>query len=804
MIRPGFFRPAARIAVRDLRASLARSALIVATLAIAMASIAGVRSAANVARDALDGDSRAWLAGDVGVDTIEAVNQYQKDELNRSGIDWTLVTMASTMASSDQSPDPGFISVKGVDTAVYPFYGTLILSPRRSLRETLGPDTVAVSEEVLERLEVSPGDSISVAGQSFRIAAVIQSDPTRFSNDLGIGMRCVLSREGFERLGLESSGNSIRNRILIRMSDVTRGRQILEGLFPGGAIRDYRAGYRQQTETAIAFLSLTAFLCLVLGAIGVAITVREQAEQNLAAFTVMKILGARSSQIAAIFVLQIGLMTVAAFALGIPLGMLMRNAVLALAGKYLLLPRARTAQWGVLFETAAAALIAMAPVLIQPMVLIRNVRPARVLRRDVETQPSGLFQTRFGWAVAVVSLLLFSALAYTILRSWTSALLLIAALAAGLGLAWVVTIAALRALSRPRFASARLRYAMGALSRPGNRSRILVVALSTSLALMIATLVTSGAVIRAIFDLLPYEKDSLYIARFTDSNVDRLRALLDRQPGIRKVETITVARINVRRIDDAQRFDLPYLVMCDPVAAPGALTLADDVARQFRAHVGSRIEFDARDQMLEGRVAAIRKMGANERIWSNLWIDCAPLDRRTLFHQAVVSIEPDQIAAVRRAVVTEFPTFAVITSQDVSKIVREVSEDAMALTRIVAWYAIGAGFAVLIAVIAASRRVRLREIGILSALGATSSVIRKMYTREFAAVGALSAAIASVLTCGFTTVMLSLLFHRLEIAIEWRPIAASWVIAVVLAIAGGWLPALGWLSQKPMQIMRRE
>src|ERR1700685_2491987 len=157
MIRPGFFRPAARIAVRDVRASLARSALIVTTLAIAVARIAGVRSAANVARDALDGDSRAWLAGDVGVDTIEAVDQHQKDELNRSGIDWTLVTMGSTLASSDQSPDPGFISVKGVDTAVYPFYGTLILSPPRSLRETLGPDTVAVSEEVLERLEVSPG-----------------------------------------------------------------------------------------------------------------------------------------------------------------------------------------------------------------------------------------------------------------------------------------------------------------------------------------------------------------------------------------------------------------------------------------------------------------------------------------------------------------------------------------------------------------------------------------------------------------------------------------------------------------------
>ena len=79
MIRPAFFRPAARIAIRDLRGSLARSGLIAATLAIAVASIAGVHSAANAARDALDGDSRAWLAGDIGVDTIEPVNQHQVD-----------------------------------------------------------------------------------------------------------------------------------------------------------------------------------------------------------------------------------------------------------------------------------------------------------------------------------------------------------------------------------------------------------------------------------------------------------------------------------------------------------------------------------------------------------------------------------------------------------------------------------------------------------------------------------------------------------------------------------------------------
>jgi putative ABC transport system permease protein len=773
-------------------------------MAIAVASIAGVHSAANAARDALDGDSRAWLAGDIGVDTIEPVDRDQIDQLNRIGAPWSLVTLASTMASSDQSPDPGFISVKAVDTSLYPFYGTLVLNPPRSLRETLKPDTVAVSEEVLERLQIAPGDSISLAGQSFRIAAVIQSDPTRFSNDLGIGMRCIISREGFARLGLENSGNSVRNRILIRMTDVARGRRILEDLFPGGAIRDYRAGYRQQTEGAISFLSLTAFLCLVLGAIGVAITVREHAEQSLPAFTVMRILGARSSQIAAVFFSQIALITAAAFALGIPLGFLMRASVLSLAGKYLVLPAKRDGQWMVLIETAAAALIAMAPVLIQPMLLIRNARPARVLRRDVETPSAGMFETRFGGAVAAASFLSFGILAYSMLRSWTSAVSLLAALAAGLGLAWTVTTAGFRILGRRRFTTARVRYAVSALTRPGNRSKILIVALSTSLALMIATLVTSGAVIRAIFDVLPYESDGLYIARFRDSHVDALRALLERQPGVRKIEMIAEARINIRRIDDGEIFDLPYLAVCDPHALAGQITLADDVARQFRAHVGSRIQFEARDRTMAAHVAVIRRMNPGERLWSNLAVDCRDLDRRTLFHHAVVGVAPDRIAAVRRAVVAEYPTFAVITSDDISRALREVSGDAMTLTRTIAWYAIGAGFAVLTAVIAASRRARLREIGILSALGATRSVIRKMYTLEFAAIGALSAAIASILTCGFTTVMLSLLFHRLEIAVEWRPIVVSCLIAVALAVGGGWLPALRLFSQKPLEIMRRE
>jgi putative ABC transport system permease protein len=805
-----FWRIAERLAWRDLRRSPLRSAFIMLTMALSVASICGVRSAANVARKALQSDSRAWLAGDLGVDTTEPVSDTQVDALDKLksiGIDWTLVTLASTMAASDQSPDPGFISVKAVDTAAYPFYGKVALNPDRTLKEALHADTLIASQEVLERLQVRVGDTIAVGGERFRIAALIRSDPARFSNDLGLGMRCILSRQGYARLDVDRSGISVRNRVLLRLpagSDLAGPRQLLETLIPGGSIRDYRAGYRQQTETAISFLSVTAFLALVLGAIGVAVAVREHAEHCLPTLAVMRMLGARSSQTAAVFFVQIGFMMTAAFALGVPLGFVVRVSILSLASRYLVLPPVSNWELGLIAQTAGASLLAMMPILVQPARMIRHLRPALVLRRDFETRS---LSSSKRWIAAAVSAAIFAFLAYGMLRSWSSAVLLVAALSAGVGISSTLTEIAIRALRRWTFSNrARrtplFRLGITGLCRPGHRSRTVIVALSIALALMIATFETSEAVVAAVFNILPYERNSLYIARFRDSHKDGLRAMLERQPGVESVEIITEARLRLRRVDQGDLFDLPCLVVCD--GSTSGLVLSDELARQFRARVGSRLQFESRNQTIQPAVTSIRRLTPAERVWAAMKLDCSSLDRRSLFHQAVVRIAPDRIAAVRQVVIAEYPMFAVITAEDVSETVRAVGHDAMTLARMVAWFAIGAGLSVLAAIVTSSRRARLREIGILSALGASGSTLRKLYTIEFAAIGALSAAIASILACGFTSIMLSVVFFRLKIAMEWKPILASLLVAVALTVAGGWLPTFSLLSRKPMDVMRGE
>src|SRR5579871_3933002 len=124
MDRAKLWRTTAKIAWRDLRNSGTRPLFIIAVLAASIASVSGVHSAAQGARQALETDSRAWLAGDLCIDTRDPIDREQVrqlDQLEAGGVHWTLMTTLLTTASSSESADAGLIQIKAIDPAVYPF-----------------------------------------------------------------------------------------------------------------------------------------------------------------------------------------------------------------------------------------------------------------------------------------------------------------------------------------------------------------------------------------------------------------------------------------------------------------------------------------------------------------------------------------------------------------------------------------------------------------------------------------------------------------------------------------------------------
>src|ERR1043165_8494262 len=161
---------AIRIAWREMRASRARFLFVVLAVAVGVGSLTGVRGFSRSFRHMLLAQARTLMAADMTIRVFALPNSDQQGALEglaARGVRRTWITETVTMAGSSSTPNPLLISIKAVDPAVYPFYGTVTLNPPQSLRDALKPDTVAVSEDTLVRLNVHTGDTLRIGGQDF-------------------------------------------------------------------------------------------------------------------------------------------------------------------------------------------------------------------------------------------------------------------------------------------------------------------------------------------------------------------------------------------------------------------------------------------------------------------------------------------------------------------------------------------------------------------------------------------------------------------------------------------------------------
>ena len=443
-----FWRTSARLAWRDLRGSRTRSAFIVAAMAISIASVTGVYSAASFARQHLGRDSRVWLAGDVAVDTSEPIGADQISALNvkrREGIEWTLITWTLTMARSDESPDPVLIAVKAIDPAVYPFYGATSLNPPRALADALRPDTIVVSDRAIEKLRVNVGDRIRIGGNAFVIAGVIAAEPERPNGIFGWGPRGIVSRDAFEHTGIARAGNSRMNRVLLRLPPGAGMKDVLpwlQALVPEGRVFDYRDAAAPEVariELVVSFMTVAVFLVLALGAIGVAATVRLNLEQRMETLAIIRILGARTSQMASMFMFETAALMAGGLVLGIPLGWGMSVVLLSLVGRYLILPQPASWDRSAILQVAIAAAAIMAPLLAAPADVLRSFRPLAVLRRDApESQAPGKGVPGLFASAVAISCVAAAVIAYRMIETWKPALFVAGALAVSAGLTWAI------------------------------------------------------------------------------------------------------------------------------------------------------------------------------------------------------------------------------------------------------------------------------------------------------------------------------------------------------------------------------
>src|ERR1700736_78371 len=396
------YRSAVKIAAREMHSSRGKFFFVILSVAIGVAALTGVRGFSASFRTALLNRARSIMAADLSARMFQQPTSEQQkglDEIAASGVEITPVTELLSMASAAKTLDPLLVSMKAVDPARYPFYGEVELAPAAPLKTVLTPETVAVADDLLVRLNLKVGDQLKIGTQLFRIASVVVNEPDRLSGSFAAGPRVLISREGLEASGLLAPGSHAGQRYLFKVPKPRNGAPIsdravadlkerLVKLLPEAQVTDYREtnpALTQGLDRATSLLSLMSLVALVLGAVGVAMAMRAHLQQRLDTIAIMKSLGARSGQIMKIYLLQTLMLGLLGGLLGVALGVGVQLAFPYLLAKLINVQTNLYVQFGTVVTGLAAGVLTTLLFTLPPLLDIRGVRPILILRRATES-----------------------------------------------------------------------------------------------------------------------------------------------------------------------------------------------------------------------------------------------------------------------------------------------------------------------------------------------------------------------------------------------------------------------------------
>ena len=482
------------------------------------------------------------------------------------------------MASAPAKMDPLLVSVKAVDPARFPFYGSVDLNPAMSLVQALGPDTVAVGDDLLLRLHLQRGDGLKIGNKVFRIVATVLNEPDRLSSNFSAGPRVLMSREGLDASGLLAPGSHAGQRFLFKMPQtgpngtvddgaVASLKARLEKLLPESQIVDYREtnpALTQGLDRATSLLSLMSLVALVLGAIGVAMAMRAHLQQRLDTIAIMKSLGARSSQVIKIYLLQTLLLGLLGGLLGAALGIGVQVALPPLLAKLINVVPDLHVDPRSIFTGLGAGILTTLLFTLPPLLDIRNVRPILILRRAMDEGNDDPFVSAIlakitrNYAQIFAAVLILgglAAIATTLSDSRTVGKYftfgLVAVLLVLLLASWGVLRLLRFFLDKTRLnLPSSLRHGLANLYRPGNPSAALLAALGMGVMQITTVYLVQQAVVSELHIASAPNLPNVFLVDMTNEEIGGIRVLLKNQPGVtREPELLPVVSSRITEID---------------------------------------------------------------------------------------------------------------------------------------------------------------------------------------------------------------------------------------------------------------
>jgi len=837
-----------RMAVRETRASWRRLLFFFLCIAVGVGTIASLRSIIQNVRSVMTGQARTLIAADLVVSAGQAFTPVQRRTLEtrfqQAGVSErteSVETPTMVRPADPSKPVARMVELRAVQPG-FPLYGQLELRNATYTARLLADRGVLVRPELLTQLGVSVGEGLVIGKSTFTIRGVIENEPGRQVGGLSLGPRVIIGYDDLAATGLLSFGSRARHQVMARVPDarlaaLTRDlRADFKSTFVG--IRSYRStedDIGEDLQRAENYLSLVGLAVVILGGIGISSVTRVFIQQKLKSIAVLKCVGAGTGQVIAVYVVQVLLLGVAGSLAGLAIG----RTALAIAPDRVgnsgaSLPLSHALSTGATAQAFGIGVLVSLLFSLVPLLSVRHVRPSLLLR-DESPSAAGRDWVRI-LAIALV------AAGVVLLAAWQASSLNVALIVCGGFLAVVavlqLTAVALVRATRPLAASRvfAVRHAVRHLSRPGNQTRVVLLAVGLGVFFIFAIRGVQSNLLREFSFELNDQLPDMFLIDVQEDQLAGVRALVSGHTG-QTPRLIPVLRARVTQVRGKQTtletvdairgqgsLAREYTITYRPALSSNERVIAGrfwdsspspvpevsierSLHERFKIDVGDSVRFDVLGQPITATVTSVRDVN---------WRDARSGGFMFVFRPGVLEQAPhgyiaplkgpvsiDARARFQRDLVAAYPNVSVIDVREVLETARRVIGNVTLGISVVGGVVVFTGVLILVGAVAMTKFRRIHEAAVLKTLGASSRLVGSMLLIEYGVLGLLAGLVGAL-----AGAVLGWGLSRWVIHVPWHaPVAdsvAGIVATTVLVGVVGLVSSLDVLRRKPLSTLRAE
>jgi putative ABC transport system permease protein len=807
-------------------------AVLLAALLVAVTALTGVGFFTDRIGQAVDQRAAEVLAADLRLRSAEPIPESYEALAAEQGIETARIVSFPSVVFF--GADSALTAIRAVGPG-YPLRGRLKIAdapfaPARETDRLPGRGETWLDSRLLARLGARVGDAVSIGASAFTVTRVLDYRPDQGSAFVDLAPSLLIPLADLPATELLGPGSRASYRLLFagtpaRIRDfrdeIGERKSKAERL---ESVDEESPQVQASTRRAGRFLNLSAIITVLLAAVAVAMAARRYTRRHLDNVALMKCMGASQRLVLQMTVIELALVALVAAVAGSLLGYLAQELLTRLVGDLVTVglppPTLAPALMGA--ATALAILVGFA---LPPLLQLKRVPPARVLRRNLEPPPLR-YSVSYGLAVAALLGVL-----YWLVRD----LRLVGYLAGGIAVTLAVLYGAGFLLvwlaGRLRGAvGVAWRYGVANLARRGRESVVQVVAFGLGLMVLLLLAVVRNDLLKDWRASLPADTPNFFMINIPAMETAAFAQFVESRglptPQLFPMIRARMIAINGRPIDEvvagndrAQGFaereqnlswaEQPQL---DNRIVAGRwwdesdrgkpyVSVATEYQEDLGLELGDLLAFDVAGEAIEAEVLSFREVEW-DTFRPNFFLVFSPGTLEGLAGTWLTSLKLDvEQRQMLAELVRRFPSVSVFDIDAILAQVREVIDRASLAVQYVFLFTLAAGITVLLAAIQSTRDERRYESAMLRTLGARRRVVLAGVAAEFTALGMLSGVLAAI---GAT--LAGWLLAREVFDLEYTIDPWVWVIGLaagaVIVGGAGTLAARGVVNHPPISTLR--